>query len=136
MALHIRHQVLEQILAQARRDHPLETCGIVSSAPGSTVASRLVPMRNQAASETFFQFDSREQFRVFRELAERDEACRVIYHSHTASEAYPSREDIEYAHSPEAHYLIVSTWDAARVPVRSFRLCNGSMTEESISILE
>ncbi|ENO90247.1 Mov34/MPN/PAD-1 family protein [Thauera linaloolentis] len=135
MALHIKNQALERIVAQAYRDHPIETCGIVVSASGSTVASRVVPMRNQAASETFFLFDSREQFRVFRELDEHGETCRVIYHSHTVSEAYPSREDIEYAGSPEAHYLIVSTWDHAREAIRSFRLLDGRAIEESVCIL-
>ncbi|TBU96796.1 Mov34/MPN/PAD-1 family protein [Stutzerimonas kirkiae] len=136
MALHIERQVLERILAQAHHHHPLETCGIVASSSNSRVASRIVPMQNQAASETFFRFDSQEQFRVFRELDERDECCRVVYHSHTASEAYPSREDVEYAGCPETHYLIVSTWGKARVPVRSFRLLNGRIIEESLTILE
>jgi proteasome lid subunit RPN8/RPN11 len=134
MALHISRKVLDQVLARACGDHPIETCGIVASAAQSNVASRIVPMRNQAASETFFSFDSREQFRVFRELSERGEVCRVIYHSHTATEAYPSREDVAHAGDPDAHYLIVSTWDQARVPLRGFRLIRGHIVEENIVV--
>lgn len=134
MALRITRAALERIVAQARRDHPLETCGIVAAAAGSALAARVVPMRNRAASERFFHFDPAEQFRVFRELDVCDEVCRVIYHSHTASEAYPSREDIEYAGDPEAHYLIVSTWPQARVAVRSYRIAGGRAMEESIAI--
>jgi len=136
MALHIKRQALEQVLAHARRDHPIETCGIVASSLAGQVATRVVPMRNQAASTTFFQFDSREQLQVFRSLEERNEFHQVIYHSHTASEAYPSQDDVEYAGYPEAHHLIVSTWERTKEPVRSFRVLHGKVIEESISILE
>ena len=33
----------------------------------------------------------------------------VVYHSHTATEAYPSRTDIGLASEPGAHYVLVST---------------------------
>ncbi|HBO6004990.1 M67 family metallopeptidase [Pseudomonas aeruginosa] len=134
MALHITRDALEQILTQARRDHPIETCGVVASPEGSLVASRTIPMRNIAASEVFYQFDSREQFQLFSELDDRNETCKVIYHSHTSSEAFPSREDIEYAGSPDAHYLIVSTWKLAAEVARSFRIVQGRVYEERIVV--
>jgi proteasome lid subunit RPN8/RPN11 len=52
-----------------------------------------------------------EQFRVWREMDERDEEPVVIYHSHTATEACPSRTDISYASEPGAHYVLVPTRD-------------------------
>ncbi len=33
----------------------------------------------------------------------------MVYHSHTATEAYPSRTDISFAAEPQAHYVLVST---------------------------
>ena len=52
-------------------------------------------------------------------MDDRDEEPVVIYHSHTATEAYPSRTDISYANEPGAHYVLVSTRDprAAGVPL-------------------
>ncbi len=38
-----------------------------------------------------------------------DEEPVVVYHSHTATEAYPSRTDIGLASEPNAHYVLVST---------------------------
>jgi proteasome lid subunit RPN8/RPN11 len=72
---------------------------------------------------------------VWRELDERDEECRVIYHSHTASVAYPSAEDVGYAGDPAVHYVIVSTLPEVEVAVRSFRIVNGKVTEEVIHIV-
>lgn len=133
MALLITHYLLEQILSLAHQEHPIETCGMVASKQDSQVATRLIPLQNQAASESFFLINSREQLNVFREMEKNNEICRVIYHSHTASEAYPSMEDIDYAGNPEAHYLIISTWSKSRIPIRSFRITDKKVTEESIT---
>jgi proteasome lid subunit RPN8/RPN11 len=59
----------------------------------------------------------------------------VVYHSHTATEAYPSRTDISYASEPNAHYLLVSTRDPDSEEIRSFRIVDGVVTEEEVSIV-
>src|SRR3712207_3192115 len=89
--------ILAAIVAHARRDHPDEACGVVAGAVGTDVPSRHIPMDNAARSMTFYEFDSMEQLRVWREMDDLDEEPVVIYHSHTASEAYPSRTDISFA---------------------------------------
>lgn len=133
--LSLRVGLLEAMLEQARRDHPLETCGIIAAPLGGKVAERLIAMENASRSPTFFSFDPRQQLRVWRELDERDEECRVIYHSHTASVAYPSADDVRYAGDPSVHYVIVSTLPDIEVPIRSFRIIDNKVTEESIYIV-
>jgi proteasome lid subunit RPN8/RPN11 len=92
-------------------------------------------MENAARSMTFYEFDSREYLRVWREMEDRDEEPVVIYHSHTATEAYPSRTDISFAGWPEAHYLLVSTRDPEVTEIRSFRIVDGTVTEEPVRLL-
>jgi proteasome lid subunit RPN8/RPN11 len=60
----------------------------------------------------------------------------VIYHSHTATEAYPSRSDASIAGWPDAHYLLVSTRDPAVDEIRSFRIVDGAVTEEPVRIVD
>ena len=67
---------------------------------------------------TFYRFETHEYFRVWQEMDDLDEEAVVIYHSHTATEAYPSRTDISYAGWPDAHYLLVSTRDPDTTEVR------------------
>jgi proteasome lid subunit RPN8/RPN11 len=67
-------------------------------------------------------------------MDERDEEPVVIYHSHTATEAYPSRTDISYASEPGAHYVLVSTRDPDVAEFRSFRIVDGTVTEEEVRI--
>jgi proteasome lid subunit RPN8/RPN11 len=67
-------------------------------------------------------------------MDDRDEVPVVIYHSHTATEAYPSRTDVSYASEPEAHYVLVSTRDPESEEFRSYRIVDGVVTEEEIEI--
>ncbi|HEY0699864.1 MAG TPA: M67 family metallopeptidase [Micromonospora sp.] len=134
--LSIDRSIVDAIVAPARRDHPDEACGIVAGPIGSDRPTRHIPMENAARSMTFYEFDSMEQLRVWREMDDRDEEPVVIYHSHTATEAYPSRTDVSLAGVPDAHYLLVST----RVPeveeIRSYRIVDGVVTEEPVEIVD
>lgn len=127
--------ILDGIVAHARRDHPDEACGIVAGPMGTGLPERLVPMDNAERSSTFYRFDSMEQLRVWREMDDRDEEPVVIYHSHTATEAYPSRTDISLAAEPDAHYLLVSTADPEVTMIRSYRITDGVVTEEPVQVV-
>jgi len=124
------------ILAHARRDHPDEACGVVAGPAGSDRPERLIEMVNAAGSPTFYQFDSMEQLRVWQAMDEADEEPVVIYHSHTATEAYPSRTDINLAQEPGAHYVLVSTADPDAIEFRSYRIVDGVVSEEPVELVE
>ena len=133
--LTIDASILEAIVAHARRDHPDEACGVVAGTVGSDVPGRHILMENAARSMTFYEFDSREYLRIWREMDDRDEEPVVIYHSHTATEAYPSRTDVSFAGWPEAHYLLVSTREPDVTEVRSYRIVDGTVTEEPVRLV-
>ena len=126
----------DAIVDHARRDHPDEACGVVAGPLGSDRPARYVPMLNAERSPTFYRFDPAEQLRVWRDMDDRDEEPVVIYHSHTATEAYPSRTDISYASEPNAHYVLVSTRSPETVDFRSFRIVDGVVTEEPVTVVE
>ena len=134
--LTISRDVVDAIVAHARQDHPDEACGIVAGPVGSDRPERFVPMLNAARSPTFYEFDSGDLLRLYRDMDSRDEVPVVIYHSHTATEAYPSRTDISYASEPEAHYVLVSTREPDSHEFRSFRIVDGVVTEEEVSVVE
>lgn len=133
--LTISQAVYDAIVAHARRDHPDEACGVVAGPAGSDRPERVVAMGNAERSPTFFRFDPQEQLRVWREMEARGEEPLVIYHSHTATEAYPSRTDVGLAAEPNAHYVVVSTRDPVDVELRSFRIRDGQVSEEEVRVL-
>jgi [CysO sulfur-carrier protein]-S-L-cysteine hydrolase len=134
--LTISRALHDKIVAHARADHPDEACGVLAGPAGGDRPQRFVPMTNAARSPTFYEFDSTEQFRVWREMDERDEEPVVIYHSHTGTEAYPSRTDISLASEPGAHYVLVSTRAEDTAEFRSFRIDGDTVTEEQVRLTE
>ncbi|MGZ5076833.1 MAG: Mov34/MPN/PAD-1 family protein [Methylobacter sp.] len=131
----IHSKLIEAIIIQADKDHPIETCGVIAGPEGSDTPLRLIPMRNAAHSETFFEFEPQQQLQVWKEIETRGEEPIVIYHSHTHSQAYPSRTDIENASEPGAHYVIISTDNECFSEIRSFRILDGMVTEERVSMV-
>ncbi len=137
--LRIRAELVNAMVAHARADHPDEACGVIAGPEGSDRPERFIPMVNAARSATFYEFDSADLLRLYREMDDLGEEPVVIYHSHTATEAYPSRTDISYASEPGAHYVLVSTRETGAeegpVEVRSYRIVDGVVTEEPIEIV-
>ncbi|MFJ9088596.1 Mov34/MPN/PAD-1 family protein [Streptomyces sp. NPDC102384] len=135
--LKISQSLVDQIVEHARKDHPDEACGVIAGPVGEGRPERFIPMLNAARSPTFYEFDSSDLLKLYREMDDRDEEPVVIYHSHTATEAYPSRTDVTYANEPNAHYVLVSTADtddAGPFQFRSYRIVEGEITEEEVEI--
>ena len=128
------------MVAHARADHPDEACGVVVGPEGSDTPARLIQMTNADRSPTFFRFDPQEQFELYKALDSAEEEIVVVYHSHTATEAYPSRTDISLATEPQAHYVLVSTAESGADPgpvsIRSYRIVDAAVTEEEIEVTE
>ena len=133
--LTISAELRDAVVAHARRDHPDEACGVIAGPEGSDRPERFVPMTNAERSPTFYRFDPGEQLQLYKQMDANDEEAVVVYHSHTATEAYPSRTDVSYAGEPNAHYVLVSTRDPDVDEVRSFRIVDGEVTEEQVTVV-
>jgi [CysO sulfur-carrier protein]-S-L-cysteine hydrolase len=137
--LRIDRETYEAIVAHAKKDHPDEACGVVAGPAGSDRPERFVPMVNAARSPTFYELDPVDLLELYKEMDARDEEPVVVYHSHTATEAYPSRTDIGLASEPGAHYVLVSTRDHGNsdgpVEFRSYRIVDGRVTEEEVEVV-
>ena len=137
--LTITQDLYDRIVAHAREDHPDEACGVVAGPVGAGRPERFIPMLNAARSPTFYEFDSQDLLKLYREMDDRDEEPVVIYHSQSATEDYPSRTDVTYANEPGAHYVLVSTADtdgAGEFQFRSFRIVEGEVTEEEVRVVD
>ena len=136
--LSLPREIVDQLVAHARRDHPDEACGVVAG-PDYATPTRFISMINAARSPTFYEFDSADLLRLYRQMDDRDEVPSVIYHSHTATEAYPSRTDVAYASEPDAHYVLVSTRETGGqegpYELRSFHIVDGEITEDVVVIV-
>jgi proteasome lid subunit RPN8/RPN11 len=121
---------VEEMVAHAVQDAPNECCGIIAGKGGR--ATKLFRTRNSEASPYRYNVDPKDLLKIFHECEDNDWAFLAIYHSHTASEAYPSPTDVRLAFWPEAAYLLISLADPAKPVVRAFRIEDGVVTEDPI----
>ena len=122
---------IEEMIAHAGEDAPNECCGIIAGQDGR--AMKLFRASNAEASPYRYSVDSQDLFRIHRECEENGWEFLAIYHSHTASEAYPSGTDIRLAFWPESFYVLVSLIDADKPAVRAFRIVDGEVREEELA---
>jgi proteasome lid subunit RPN8/RPN11 len=124
--------MVDQVLAHARRDHPDECCGVIAARDG--VVTRLFQMENAERSPTGFTFDSAEWLRVYRALDDADEVPWVVYHSHTMTEAYPSRTDIRWSETAGFPYWLLVSTRSDEDEVHAYTITDGTVTEVDLAI--
>lgn len=129
----MRVEILEGMLAHARREPEMECCGILAGRDG--VITTILPARNALASSTAYEIAPQELFTMFRSMRAQGLDHMGIYHSHPATENAPSPRDIDLAAYPETPYLIISPRRNARREVRAFSIRDGRVEELDILVV-
>lgn len=124
--IRVKREVLERLLAEARRDSALECCGLLAGRDG--VVTTVLAATNVAASVTAYEIAPEELFRLFRRMRAAGLEHLGVYHSHPAGDNSPSPRDLERAFYPGVAYLIASPL-APEKPIRAFSIRDGSSTE-------
>ena len=140
MALNLPQAMIDEMIAHATEDLPNECCGVISG--DASGAQKLYRTRNAEASPFRYSIDPRDLLRIEREMDDTDQSVLVIYHSHVASDAYPSPTDVRLSQwqgadppvelYPGAYYVLVSLKDRANPVVRAFGITGGVIDEEPL----
>lgn len=132
--IRIPKPIFEEMLAHARESAPQEACGILAARGGAI--THLYRVKNSDPDpEIRYHMDNREQIWVQKNMRHNRLDLAVIYHSHPASEAYPSSTDVKLAFYPDAVYLLVSLADPARPVARAYRITDGNVKELGLTIV-
>jgi proteasome lid subunit RPN8/RPN11 len=127
----IAQNIIEQIIAHARRVAPIEACGYLAGLDNRITA--IYEMKNIDGREDHFSFEPQEQFAAHKKARQAGLRIIGIYHSHPVTPARPSVEDIKLAYDPASLYVIVSLADASPV-VKGFWIQQGILSEELLNI--
>jgi proteasome lid subunit RPN8/RPN11 len=129
----ILKRVIDAIIDHARRDAPLECCGLLAARGG--VIDAAIPARNLEASPVKFRIDPADHFAALKRT--RAEGCEILgaYHSHPRSPAVPSATDLAEAHYEDFLYVIVSL-AAGQPDVRAYRLDGGRFVAGEMLIVD
>ena len=120
----------EEMIAHCRSTFPKEACGLLAGKDG-TVA-QVYPMTNVEDSPIGYSLDPKEQLMVEKQMRQRGQRMVGIFHSHTATDAYPSSVDVSLAISPDVSYVLVSLKDQAKPDVKSYRIDGTTITPEEV----
>ncbi|HBR15077.1 MAG TPA: hypothetical protein DD723_06000 [Candidatus Omnitrophica bacterium] len=129
----ITRGVLSQIIAHARKEAPLEACGYLAREDG--IVHRHYALTNMDHSAEHFSFDPQEQFAALKDARASGYELCAVYHSHPASPARPSAEDIKLAYDPTISYVIISL-AGGKEDVQSYKIVNAVVEHEKIEIMD
>src|SRR5882757_1489032 len=132
--IRVRAQIVEEMLRLARSEPRVECCGLLAGADG--VVTEIFPAKNALASPTAYEVAPQELFPLFRCMREEGLEHLGQYHSHPATENFPSPTDIEQSCYPGQAYFIVSPRADAVKPIRAFFIHDGSVREIEIITIE
>jgi proteasome lid subunit RPN8/RPN11 len=130
--LRLPQSLLDEMIAHCRSRYPKEACGILAGHDGLVLQA--YPMTNVDQSPISYQMDPKEQLQVMRQMRQANQQMLAIYHSHTASAAYPSPVDVKLAVYPEVSYILVSLRDTAKPELRAFRIVDGSIHPDDLQV--
>ncbi len=126
--------ILAEMILHARQDAPNEACGFLGG-KGDQVR-KCYRLTNLDASPEHFSLDPREQFGAVKDMRAEGIELLAVYHSHPATLARMSAEDLRLAYAPGIQYAIISLADPENPVVRSFRVVDGEPVEEPVIIQE
>jgi proteasome lid subunit RPN8/RPN11 len=127
----IKQSVIEHILAHAEKDAPVEACGYLMGA--KDCITRDLPMTNAEGREDHFTFDPKEQFEAYKKARVWGTEIIGAYHSHPATPARPSLEDIKLAFDPAILYVIASLAGSEKT-IRAFWIREGKAQGEPLIV--
>lgn len=131
--LSIPQNIVDELFDRALNGLPEEICGYLAGSGQEVTKS--FHLTNIDHSPEHFSFDPAEQFQVVREVRKLGLEILANFHSHPATPARPSEEDIRLAFDPEISYIIVSL--AADLPdIKSFKIRQGTVEKEEIQIFK
>ena len=125
------------LVAHARGAYPNEACALLAGhADGRVRVTKVYPLPNAEASPTFYVVEPKAQLQAMTDIEERGWDLVGIFHSHTFTEAYPSRTDVELAAYPDAAYLILSLAEPEAPRLRAFSIREGEVGELDLAVVE
>lgn len=140
--LTLTREQFDQITAHGLEGKPLEICGFLvgRSGPEGKEVLEVVPVESDDKSALTYQMNPLQQMRAERDIRNRGLEIIGIYHTHPATEPYPSKTDVAQAHwgdtdellFPGYSYLIVSLRDPKRPEPRSYRITGRNIPENIV----
>jgi proteasome lid subunit RPN8/RPN11 len=127
----IRRAAVDAIVDHARRDAPLECCGLLIGSPDLVEETWCAP--NTRNSPVAFLIDPAAHFAAIHRARAAGLHLIGAYHSHPQSPAVPSATDIRESNDPELLHVIVSLAEPEPV-MRAYRIRDEGIIEVTLEV--
>ena len=134
MKLVLSDSIHNDMLAVARAAAPLEACGLLAGNDGRV--EKCYVLTNEDASADHFTMRPEEQFAAVKDMRGRGLKMLAIWHSHPATPARMSEEDMRLAYTPDTAYVILSLAEPEWPRLKAFRVEDGVAHETPVVIEE
>ena len=134
MSVTLTKKVADEIIAAAQRVAPLEACGLLAGVGDQL--TRAYVLTNADAAAEHYRMLPEEQFAAITDMRRAGLRMLAIWHSHPASPARMSEEDLRLAFTPDVLYVIVSLAEGETPVVRAFAVNDGVSQNVALSIVE
>ncbi|MCL1932053.1 MAG: M67 family metallopeptidase [Treponema sp.] len=136
MTIRLKHSDFEAIVAHARACLPNEACGLIAGNSVNDIKTieKVYLLSNPDNNPEHFSIDPKEQLAAVKDMRANGIVPLGNFHSHPATPARPSEEDIRLSYDPKASYLILSL--AEETPVlKAFGVINGEVTAQPLEFI-
>jgi proteasome lid subunit RPN8/RPN11 len=131
--IRIPETIYHAMVEHARREWPLECCGILSGR--EKTVEKAFQLRNAEESPVRYSISPLDQLRAFEEMEKESKEMVAIYHSHTHTIPFPSETDVRMAFYPEVATIIISLKKEENPLIKAFRIGKEAIYLEEIEVI-
>ena len=136
ITVRLKQSDFNAIVSHAQNGLPNEACGLIAGKIDNDIKTieKVYLLSNTDNSPEHFSIDPKEQLAAVKDMRVHGLSPLGNFHSHPATPARPSAEDIKLAYDPKASYLILSL--AEETPVlKAFGIAGGEVTPQTLEIV-
>ena len=131
--LKIPKAIFQGIVEHAKRESPLECCGILSGK--QKTVQKVFELKNMEESPIQYSMSPQDQMKVFEEIDRESMEMIAIYHSHPHTIPFPSETDVKLAFYPDISSIIISLKEEKKPVVKAFQIKKEAIYLEEIEII-
>jgi len=131
--LRIPKPIYQKMLDHAKRELPLECCGILSGK--EKTVQKAFELKNTEESPVLYSMSPQEQMKVFEEMEKESMEMIAIYHSHPKTIPFPSETDVKMTFYPDVSSVIISLKEEKNPVMKAFQISKEAIYLEEIEVI-
>ncbi len=131
--LRIPKTILQGMVEHAKRESPLECCGILSGK--EKTVQKAFELKNTEESPVQYSMSPRDQMKVFEEMERESMEMVAVYHSHPHTIPFPSETDVKLAFYPDISSIIISLKERENPVIKAFQIGKEAIYLEEIEVV-